>query len=745
MKKIIISFLFIVNIISFSHAEIVNKIEVNGNKRISKETIIVFGEVIKGEDYDQRKLNGVLNSLYNTDFFSDVKLSLDNGVLNINVVENPIIKNIIFNGVKASKYIELINEIITLKEKSSFKENKLIDDINRIKANFRLAGFYFVKIDTYKKEHNNNSIDLIYEIDLGEKARIKKIDFIGDKVFKTSKLRNVITSEESKPWKVISSKKFLNETRLESDKRLLEVFYKNKGYYEVNVSATNVNYSKDKGFHLTFNINAGTRFKINKATLIISDDYNKDDFQDIQKRLDKTLNKFYSLNRIKEVLDSINKLSEIKDYQFLTSKLLETIDDEFISIEIEINQSEKLFVERINIFGNTITNENVIRGELLLDEGDPFNNLILKKSINNLKSRRIFSKVVEKTKSGSSPDLKVIDIKVEEQATGEISVGAGVGTMGASIAFNISENNFMGNGIILDTALSLTEKVIQGRISVTNPNYKYSGNSLTTSFSTTQVDRSQDFGYQTNKTEASASTYFEQYEDIFLAPKITASYENLKTDAKASTSMKNQKGTYTDVYLDYSLIKDKRDQRFQTSEGYVSSFKQSIPLYASQPTILNGYDFSTYYSLKENIIASIKFHTEVITSLSSSKDVRISKRLAVPSRMLRGFEAGKVGPKDGGDYIGGNYVTALSLQTSFPKLFSGLQNADFSLFLDTANVWGVDYSDSMDDSSKIRSAVGISANWFTLVGPLSFSLSQPLSKASTDITETFRFNLGTTF
>ena len=174
-------------------------------------------------------------------------------------------------------------------------------------------------------------------------------------------------------------------------------------------------------------------------------------------------------------------------------------------------------------------------------------------------------------------------------------------------------------------------------------------------------------------------------------------------------------------------------------------FTQSVPVYSSSPNIVNGLDYSTYYPLKDSIIASIKFYSRAINSLSASDDVRLSKRLHIPERRLRGFEKGKIGPTDSGDYIGGNYSSSLSFQAAFPKLFSGLQNADFSLFLDAGNVWGVDYDKKLDGANKIRSAFGLSATWHTVMGPLSFSLSQDLSKTSTDVAESFRFNLGTTF
>ena len=745
MKKFIFYFILVFTLTTISNAEIVKTINVTGNDRIADETIIVFGAIIKNENYDAKELNDVLRNLYQTDFFSDVKLNLKNNVLNIIVSENPIIQNIVFNGLKAKKFKDVIYEIIVLKEKTSFTTNKFNQDINNIKNAFRNSGYYFVEVEAYKKVLANNSMDLIYEIDLGEKAKIAKIEFIGDKIYKDSKLGNIILSEETRPWKFISRRKFLDERRISSDQRLLEVFYKNNGYYDVKINTTNVNYLENEGFVLTFNINAGTRYKFSDLSINLSDDYTKDDFLEIEKKLSKLKNKYYSLNKIKKILDKINKLSEIKDYQFLTSELVETTDGDKISIDINIGQSEKYFVERVNIVGNSITNDNVIRGEMLVDEGDAYNSLILNKSLNNLRSRNIFASVKETTKQGSTPDLKVIEIEIEEKATGEIAIGAGIGTSGGTLGFNLSENNFMGKGIVLDTKLNITTDKITGRFSIRNPNYNYSGNAVTASIESTSVDRSQEFGYQTDKAGIFLSTFFEQYEDIYLAPEISVNYESLQTDDKASSAMKKQAGTFFDTYLSYSIIRDKRDQKFNTTEGNRLLFTQSLPVYSSSPNIVNGLDYSTYYPLKASIIASIKFYSRAINSLSASDDVRLSKRLHIPERRLRGFERGKIGPTDSGDYIGGNYASAISFNTAFPKLFSGLQNADFSLFLDAGNVWGVDYDKKLDGANKIRSAFGLSATWHTMMGPLSFSLSQDLSKTSTDVPESFRFNLGTTF
>ncbi len=746
MKKTLLqSLFFYIFVITISCAEIVKEVKALGNVRVSLESIVVFGDIRVNEDYNAQKINELSKQLYDTDFFSYIEIGLNNGVLEISVKENPIIQNLIFKGIKAKKHKEAIKNVIQLKEKTSFVENKLSKDIQKIKRAFRNLGFYFIEVEAYAKENLNNSIDLIYEINKGKRARISKIIFIGDKKFKDSKLRGIITSEEAKVWKFISAKKYLNEERIKLDTRLLENFYKSKGYYKVKILATNVLYEEGEGFLLTYNIDSKKRYRFGEVSLKISEGLDNKSFIEVTKDLHKHKNKYYSPTKIKKILDKINKLSTKKDLQFIDSELIETIKNDKILVTINVSEGQKYFVERINIIGNSITDDNVIRGELQLDEGDPYSLLLLDRSVNNLRARNIFGEVNKTTHVGSSPELKVINIEVEEKATGEIFAGAGIGSSGGTIGGGVKENNFLGRGVKLDANLNVGETAIRGRFSVINPNYNYSGNQINFTAESTKISKMKSFGYDSSKTGFSFGTTFEQYEDIYISPEISTYYESLSTNDNASKSLKQQEGTYIETDLRYAIIQDKRDRKFQPTDGYRASFNQKLPLYSESPTILNGLDYSAYHSFSENLIGSLRFYGRAINSLSDKDDVLLSDRLSIPGRFLRGFEVGKIGPIDALDYVGGNYATALGFNAGLPKLFPNLTNADISLFLDTANVWGVDYDDAIDDSNKIRSAFGVTVDWFTPVGPLNFSFSEDITSAGTDKPESFRFNIGTTF
>jgi outer membrane protein insertion porin family len=253
------------------------------------------------------------------------------------------------------------------------------------------------------------------------------------------------------------------------------------------------------------------------------------------------------------------------------------------------------------------------------------------------------------------------------------------------------------------------------------------------------------FGYDSTRTGFSLGTTFEQYENIFISPDLSTYYESLSTNDNASKALKQQEGSYIDTELKYSIIQDKRDQSFKPTEGYRASFNQKLPLYSKSPSLINGIDYSVYHSFGDNLIGALRFHGRAINSLSSSEDVKLSERLSIPGKYLRGFEVGKIGPVDASDYIGGNYITALGFNAALPKLLPNFTNADVSLFLDTGNVWGIDYDTNIDESNKLRSAFGVSVDWFTAIGPLSFSFSEAITSASTDKLESFRFNIGTTF
>ncbi len=732
-------------LIGSTYAEVVTSFKIIGNERVSEATIINFSEVKKNTNLNPKDFNKVLKNLYSTNFFENVSLNLQDGVLTIKVEEYPIVQSITFNGIKAKKFKDQLYKDILLKEKNPYNKLLLKQDINNIKNIFKRSGYYFVEIKLEEKVNDNNTVDLIYSIDMGNKALIKKINFIGDKKYKDRKLHSVITSEEAKFWKFISKGKYLDEERINLDRRLLKNFFLNKGYYEVEIENAFSQLINEDYFSLTYNINAGNRYKFNDFNLIVAEDFDEKKFSKILKIFKKLKNEYYSLRKIEKLLDTIDQIALLENYDFIDAVVNEeTVDGNKLNLTFTIQESEKFYVERINVLGNHITQENFIRNQFVVDEGDPFNKILHNKTVNTLKGKGIFSDVESQVKDGTKANQKIIDITVTEKATGEISAGAGYGTDGSTFGFAVSENNFRGKGINLKTTLQVSEEKIKGLFSYTHPNFNYSDRALTTTVQSTSTDKLDDYGYKSSVNSIALGTRYEQYEDLFFSPRLSIGNESLETDDSAAANLKKQEGSYFDSSLLYSFTYDKRNQPYRPTSGFMSRFTQSLPLVSDGSPILNGYELNAYKEIVDDMVFSFSLYGRAINSLTND-DVRVSKRLFIPSYKLRGFESGKIGPKDEGDYIGGNYATALNASTTVPYIFQTLETLDMKMFLDAANVWGVDYSDTIDESNVIRSSIGVGVDWFTVIGPLNFSISQPVTKKSTDKTEKFRFQIGTTF
>ena len=586
-------------------------------------------------------------------------------------------------------------------------------------------------------------MDLLIEIERGDQTKISSINFIGNKNIRSRRLRDVIASEESKFWKVFSRNTNLSENLINLDKRLLLNFYKSLGYYDIKITSNIAEINKEGNADLVYSIEEGTRYTINKISTNIDKVFDKKLFFPLKSEFKKYIGDYYSPFKVKKLLEELDRLIEFNNLQFVEHNVQEDIQNDSINITLNIYEGPRNIVERINITGNNVTNEDVIRGELILDEGDPFVNLSLKKSIAKIKARNLFNDVNYEVSDGSDNNLKIIDIKVEERPTGEISAGAGVGTSGGTIAFNIKENNWLGQGKSVGLEIQADEESLIGDFRYTDPNYNFLGNSVTYSFSSEKNDKP-DLGFENSIITAGIGTSFEQYKDVKVRLGLNASHDDLQTEDSASAALKKQNGTYSELLGVYGFTFDQRDKAFMPTSGSIFSFSQSLPIAADKTFITNTFSSSFYKSLSDNVIGSAKIYLASIDGLGGD-DVRISKRRGISSSRLRGFEKNKVGPVDGSDHVGGNYVASLNFETNLPNVLPENSNADLGLFLDFGNVWGVDYDSSIDESNEIRSSTGITLNWLSPIGPLNFVVSQNLSKADTDVTESFTFNLGTTF
>ena len=478
-----------------------------------------------------------------------------------------------------------------------------LSDLNLVKNILKSSGYYFADVKTTSTlNEEQNSTRLTYDINLGKRAKIHEVQFIGDKKIKDRKLMNIITSEESKFWKFISQSIYLNSERIELDKRLLTNFYKNNGYYNVKITNSFVEFNNEDSFKLIFNINSGEKFIFNELTLVLSDDYDSKYFMKINESLVDLKNQEYSLDKVEKILREVDKIALTKQYQFIDASLDETIiDNNKLNISFSLKDNEKFYVEKINILGNNYTIEEVIRNSLIVDEGDPYNEILFNKSVNNIKAKNIFSKVETNIIPGSSEGLKVVNLTVEEKPTGEISLGAGIGTSGGTIGGGIKENNFLGKGIKLNSNLQFSENSIKGQFIYEKPNFNYSDNSLFTSIRSTSTDNITDFGYKTSDLGVSLGTSFEQFENLYFRPEVDISYEKLETTSAASASLKKQEGNYFDSYFNYSLDYDLTNKRFRPDEGFRNIFQQELPVISDNYEIVNSFESTRYQKISEMV------------------------------------------------------------------------------------------------------------------------------------------------
>ena len=340
-KKIILFFLLFFFTIKNSYASQIKDFKISGNERITNETIVLFSGYKINDPIDETSINQMIKNLYETSFFKNISIKFNDNIIYIDVIENPLVQSIVFNGIKRESLETSLREIILLKEKSSFLENRVKGDQDRILNTLKVSGYFFANVETTIKNNDNNTVDIIYNIDRGKRALIKNIKFVGNKVFKDNKLRKVITSEESKFWKFVSRKKNVDVQRFSLDENLLKNFFKNNGYYNVKINSSYAQLVEDRYFDIIFNINAGEKYFFNSLKLNLPIEYNKEDFLKLQNVLTKLQGKPYSLNRIEEILYEIDMVALNNNYDFVSA----TYDEEIIDnnkINLNINLSLRL-------------------------------------------------------------------------------------------------------------------------------------------------------------------------------------------------------------------------------------------------------------------------------------------------------------------------------------------------------------------------------------------------------------------
>ena len=740
IRFIIVIFLILTNNL---FAEI-KKVNIVGNSRVNSTTIESLVDK-KINSIDSIYINNLTKKIYDTDFFADVKVSFNQEILTITVAENPIVNFFYINGVKDSD-LDQVNKIITLKENNIFSSSKLKRDIEATREFLNASGYYQATIVPEVIKIDNNQINLIINIDKKEISKIKNIYFIGNKYFSSSQLLEVISSAEDGWWKFFSSSA-LSEQRIEYDKQLLKEFYKNKGFFDAQIESAFASVDKNNNFSLTFSVNSGKKYKFGDFDVKkVGTSYEDKDINEIKIISSKFLeNQIYSTEMIKKLNKQITNYLDSKKYNNFEIDIQELKKEDTINIAFQISDGQKVLINKININGNSITEEKVIRDNMLLAEGDYLNSTKVKKSVDNIKAKQLFSKVEYKIENSDKKDFKDFNLFVKEQPTGNITAGIGYGTNGGIFEAGINERNFLGQGINLNFNGKLSTEKISGVFSYNDPNFKNTSKELATSIYSEKDDYT-NAGYENKRVGTNFSTRYEIYEDIFFRPSIGIQYDSLGITGTVSNLLRSRQGDTLSSSVGYVFSVDKRDSKFNPTSGTVFYFSQDIDTLISDIHAFKTNIGATVYKelINDKFIGSAKARLANSTAINN-KDVKISDRLYSSSSDLRGFEPRGVGPVDTNDHVGGNNLATLSLKSTFPNpIPDGLRSTTY-LFLDMGNVWGVDYSDAISSSSKIRSTVGVALDLMSPIGPLSFTYSIPISKSSTDKEQNFLFNIGSSF
>ena len=744
MRRILTVFLFLF-LTNNSFSEI-KKVIITGNIRVSSSTIESLVDK-KVSIVDSIYINNLTKKIYDTDFFSDVKISYNQDILTIAVLENSVVNFFYIDGLKDDD-LDKVNKIVSLKENAIFSVSKLKKDIEIIKDYFKSIGYYMATVNPEVIKISDNKINLILNIDKKGSSKIKNIYFIGSKFFSSSDLSSVISSSEDGWWKLFSSSN-LNEQQIEYDKQLLKDFYKSKGFYDVQIESVFAGVDNSANFNLTYSINSGKKYKFGMVDIKFIDPvYKEKDILEIKNISTKLLkNENYSNVIIAKLNKQLTNYLELNKYNNFEINIEENKkSEEFIDILVKINQEKKLLINKINIIGNTITEEKVVRDNIYLSEGDNLNSLKLKKSIDNIKSKQYFSKVDYNLENSiNKKESKDLNIILKEQATGSISAGVGYGTNGALLQASINEKNFLGQGKNLNFTGEFSTQKISGEFSYIDPNFKNSDKQLAVSL-ISQKDDYSNSGYTNKSIGGRLGTGYEIYEDIYFKPFLGLQSDKLETTSAASTLLQSRQGTNTTSFVGYNFSLDVRNSRFNPSSGSISYIEQNYATLISDIPAIQTSVSSTFYKelFTDKYIGSAKVKLTNSTALDN-KNVKVSDRLYASQNDLRGFQLRGIGPTDGGDHIGGNNLAVLSLKSTFPNPIPDNLRANSYLFYDLGNVWGVDYSDIISSSSKIRSSTGVAIDLMSPVGPLSFTYAIPLSKASTDKEQKFLFNIGSSF
>ncbi len=732
-------------------AETLREIRINGAQRIEPATILSYLNIQTGQPLTDDVTNEGLKNLFATGLFADVKMRQQGGVLLVDVVENPIINEIAFEGNDRIEDKELMAEI-SLRPRQVYTKTKVQNDLARIYQLYQRGGRFAVAVEPKIIELDQNRVNLVYDITEGDVTAIKGIKFVGNKAFDDDQLRAELSTKEERWYRFFATDDRYDEDRVKFDEELLRRFYLKNGYADFRVTTTNAELSEDKeSFYLTFTIEEGPRYKIGGIGI----DSNLRGFDASPLKDDVTFlpGEWYDADDVQASVDKMSKRLGDAQYAFvdIDPKIERNTTDNSVTITFDIAESPRVFVERIDIHGNVRTIDKVIRREMLLVEGDPFSRSKLSKSEQRLRDMNYFEKVNVKTVQGSAPDKTVIDIEVVEQSTGELSIGAGFSTQDGPLAdLRIRERNLLGKGQDLTFATTLAGKRTEFDASFTEPYFLDRDLSAGVDAFHITRDLQDESSYDQRRTGAAVRMGYPLSETWRQSWKYRFEENEIRdVDSDASRFIRDQEGKRSTSAVSQRLTYEDRDSTLFPTEGMNAWLDLEGAGIGGDANYVSGDIGAAYYIpfFEKKVVLNFLGETGAITGIND-EDVKINERYMLGGNNLRGFEKGGIGPRDTltDDALGGNVYYRGTAELSFPIGLPEDMGVAGHAFTDFGSLWDIDETGpEVVDENSIRAAAGLGISWRSPMGPVRVDFAFPYIKEDFDQEENFRFSFGTRF
>jgi outer membrane protein insertion porin family len=750
---------------------IIANIVIQGNQRIEPETIHSYMLLQTGDAWDAEKVDGSLKALFATGLFADVKLVREGNTLVVRVVENPIINRIAFEGNSAIADKDLNSEI-QLRPRVVYTRTRVQNDVRRILQLYRRHGRFAATVDPKVIQLSENRVDLVFEINEGPSTGVRSINFVGNREFSDSTLRGILETKESRWYRFLSTSDTYDPDRLAYDRELLRKFYLNEGYADFRVISAVAELTPDRdGFVITFNVDEGERYHFGKVDVDIK-------LKDLPREVVLPLltthsGDWYDADEVEHSIAVITDALGNRGYAFVEVKPEIVRDGKTHTLDVtyHVQQGPQVYVERIDITGNVRTLDKVIRREFRLVEGDAFNTNKMNRSKDRIKSLGFFKKVEVTNGPGSAPDRTVITAEVEEQSTGELSIGIGFSTTdGPLLDLGIRERNFLGRGQDMQIQGVVSFRSQQINFSYTEPYFL--DKNIAAGFDLFEVKTSPVANffsgitppYQQFSYGGALRAGYQISENLRQTWKYTARSDDI-TDVQSDASLfiALEQGTHLTSSIGQVLLYDRRDNRLEPTSGYFASIGNDFAgVGFGVQYVRNKLSAGYYYSVWPEWVLSVTGEVGDIFGWGA-QPVLLQDRFFVGGDNLRGFEPAGIGPRDtnSGDALGGNnyYVgsVALGIPLGLPKEL-GISGRVFS---DFGSLWGNDQKNlvlnatqlattggvqpHIEDVPSIRVSAGFGVTWKSPVGPIRLDLAYPLLRQSFDKDQLFHVSFGTRF